>query len=222
MSEARTAGIEVIDRNGIRGTLDLSATQPDDNASPRVCVRLGGDARIFVATEKIIEGEDGRYRYPESFDEALLAQEKSSSDMSTQTPSGINAATIEKLVVPIVAEELRVEKRTVERGGVRIVKTVSERVETIDLPLMEEQTDVVRVPINRAVEIAPPVRYEGDVMIVPLLEEVVVVEKRLMLREELHIRKRQVEIRKPQQVILRREEANVERFRHDEGSEKTP
>lgn len=87
---------------------------------------------------------------------------------------------------------------------------------------MEEQTEIKRVPINRVVEAAPPVRYEGEVMIVPLLEEVIVTEKRLMLREELHIRKRQVETRKPQQVILRREEANIEHLRHDDDASESP
>ena len=38
------------------------------------------------------------------------------------------------------------------------------------------------------VEKPPPVRTEGDVLIVPVVEEVVV-ERRLMLSEELHIRR---------------------------------
>lgn len=37
---------------------------------------------------------------------------------------------------------------------------------------------------------APEIRTEGDVTIVPVLEEVLVVEKRLVLKEELHIRRR--------------------------------
>jgi stress response protein YsnF len=66
------------------------------------------------------------------------------------------------------------------------------------------------VPIERLVEEAIPVRYEGDTMIVSVLEEVLVVEKRLMLKEELHIRKRRVERHQPQCVTLRHEEARVE------------
>jgi len=49
-------------------------------------------------------------------------------------------------------------------------------------------------------------------MIVPILEEVVVVEKRLMLKEELHISKQRIETHKPQRVTLRSEEVNVERI----------
>ena len=54
-------------------------------------------------------------------------------------------------------------------------------------------------------------------MIVPLLEEVLVVEKRLMLKEELRITKRRVEDYQSQKVTLRSEEAVVERFEVPEG-----
>ena len=117
----------------------------------------------------------------------------------------------EPVVVPVIAEQLEISKREVERPGVRLIKTVSERTETVEVPLIEERTEVERVAVNRAVEIAPPVRYEGDTMIIPVLEEVLVIEKRLMLREELHIRKKQVEVRIPHHVVLRREHIEVER-----------
>jgi len=54
-------------------------------------------------------------------------------------------------------------------------------------------------------------------MIVPLLEEVLVVEKRLMLREEVRISKRRNETHRPQTVTLRKEDVNVERLEGDEG-----
>jgi uncharacterized protein (TIGR02271 family) len=116
----------------------------------------------------------------------------------------------EPIVIPVIAEELEVGTREVERLGVRLTKTVSERIETVDVPLMEERTAVERVTINRMVDAAPAVRYEGDAMIVPVLEEILVTEKRLILREELHIRKWQVEARQPQTVTLRREHVRVD------------
>ena len=54
----------------------------------------------------------------------------------------------------------------------------------------EETVEVTRVPIDKVVETAPEIRTDGDVTIVPVLEEVLVVEKRLVLKEELHIRRR--------------------------------
>jgi len=59
---------------------------------------------------------------------------------------------------------------------------------------------------------APESRIEGDVMIVPVLEEVVVVKKQLVLKEELHITRRRIAERDSRTVTLRREEATVERI----------
>ncbi len=218
MSEARREKLSVVDRNGTNGTLDLEAMPPDGKQSRLVLVRFRERAQAFISSDALVERKEGGYYYPDSFDEAAMtaqqssAPAQSSAQMTTNSPVAMN----EQRVVPILEEELLVEKRQIERGGVRIVKTVSERTETIDLPLMEEQTEVERVAINRIVETAPPVRYEGDVMIVPLLEEVIVTEKRLMLREEIRIRKRQFETHKPQEVVVRREEATIERFRSDD------
>ncbi|MGE5524061.1 MAG: YsnF/AvaK domain-containing protein [Rhodospirillaceae bacterium] len=118
----------------------------------------------------------------------------------------------EKAVIPVVQEELDVRKRRVETGGgARVVKTVEEREALVDEALLREEVDVERVPVNRAVDAPVAVRYEGDTMIVPVLEEVLVVEKRLMLKEEIRITRRKSEFRQPQRVMLRREHAAVER-----------
>jgi uncharacterized protein (TIGR02271 family) len=116
-------------------------------------------------------------------------------------------------VIPVIEEVLDVQKRRVETGGVRINKKVSEREERIDEPVWQEEVDVRRVAINRVVDgPAPESRTEGDVMIVPVLEEVVVVKKQLVLKEELHITRRRIAERDSRTVTLRREEATVERI----------
>ena len=70
--------------------------------------------------------------------------------------------------------------------------------------------DVVRVPIDRVVERAPEVRTEGDVTIVPVLEEVMFVEKKLVLKEELHIRRRTETETVDVPITLRRQRVVVE------------
>jgi len=112
--------------------------------------------------------------------------------------------------VPVVHEVLDVQKRWVETGRVRVKKVVYQREEVVDEPLLREEVEVERIAINRAVDGPVAVRHEGDVMIVPILEEVLVVEKRLVLKEELHIRRRQVQESHPQRITLRTEEATVE------------
>jgi uncharacterized protein (TIGR02271 family) len=115
-------------------------------------------------------------------------------------------------VIPVIEEQLQVGKKVVETGNVRINKIVHEEEVNVETPVVVEKLDIERIPINQYVESAPPaVRYEGDVMIVPILEEVVVVEKRLRLVEELRITKRQEHTKVSQPVVLRREEVTVER-----------
>jgi uncharacterized protein (TIGR02271 family) len=113
-------------------------------------------------------------------------------------------------VVPVIREELKVDKRTEETGVTRIRKTVQERQETVDVPLRVDEVEVERVPVGRYVDAPVEVRQEGDTTIIPVLEEVLVVEKRLLLKEELHVRKRSREVRDRREVTLRGEKAVVE------------
>lgn len=131
-----------------------------------------------------------------------------------ETLEAMNARTNEQgeIVVPLIAEEISIGKRIVETGGMRVRKTVREDVQTINEPILREHIEVERVPLNQYVETAPAIRYEGEVMIVPVLEEVVVTEKRLLLREEIRLVKRREELSNVQEVTLRREEISVEEF----------
>lgn len=115
-------------------------------------------------------------------------------------------------VIPVIEESAVVTKRRVERGGVRIIKRVHEREEIVDEVLQQERITVERVLMNQPVDHAPAVRRDGDTLIIPIIEEVMVVEKRLMLKEELRVTMRKESRRQPQSVILRREEAVIERI----------
>lgn len=113
--------------------------------------------------------------------------------------------------IPLVAEEVAVETRPVKTARVTVQTRTEERREWVEATLRREDVTVERIPIGRVVEEAPAVREEGDVLIVPVLEEQIVVEKRLLLKEELHIRKtvRLEDVREP--VTLRSETATVTR-----------
>jgi uncharacterized protein (TIGR02271 family) len=115
-------------------------------------------------------------------------------------------------VIPVVEEILDVRQRRVETGRVRITKIVHEREEEVKAPRVREEVTIERVTLNRMVDAPISMRQEGDTFIIPLLEEVVVVEKRLMVKEELRITKRRIEEPASQQVTLRREEVIVERL----------
>ncbi len=203
---SRIDQLHVTDKNGVRGTIDVSAGPPFDGDGAQVLVRLEDGRAVVVPTSELVPRKGNGYFLPISITEL----EESNTDDVT-APEKVQP-TRDLLVVPIIEEELSVEKREVETGRVRITKTVRERQEVVDEPLLQEEADIRRVAINRIVDGPVPVRYEGDTMIVPLLEEVIVTEKRLMLKEELHISVRQSEGRNPQSVTLRSEEAVIERL----------
>ena len=141
--------------------------------------------------------------------------------MSSTTPEHIPQ---EGLRIPVIEEQLAVGTRVVETGrGVRIHKTVSEQPVTIDERLARDEVDVRHVPVDRivALEEAPATRYEGDTLVVPVLEEVLVVERRLRIKEELHITRVRHEEHYRDTVPLKAERIEVERF-DEAGTPPTP
>ena len=129
-----------------------------------------------------------------------------------QTPPEDNAA----VVIPVIQEQITFDKKIVETGKVRISKRISQHEELIDVPLLREQVNVERVPINQVVDAPPQVRHEGDTMIIPVVEEQVFYQKRLVLVEELRVRKQIIEEHKPQQITLMKEEVEIRRTAENE------
>ncbi len=114
-------------------------------------------------------------------------------------------------VIPLTQEELSVTTRKVETGRVRVSTRTLEHTGYALADLYQEDIKVEHVPIGREVDVAPPIREEGDTVIIPIVQEIMVVEKRLVVREEVRItRKRSVEAFE-QPVQLRTMVADVER-----------
>ena len=147
---------------------------------------------------------------------SLSTTTSSSSKREDSRPSGTEGqaspSAAEEVVVPVIQEELEIQKQAVETGRVRVTKRVHERDELVDVPIVREEAEIERVPIGRLLEGPVSMRQEGGILIIPVVEEVLVVEKRLRLKEELHVRKRQRESQTPQRVRLRQEEAMIERL----------
>lgn len=112
-------------------------------------------------------------------------------------------------VIPVVEERARIETRDRVVGRVRVrTETRSEDVELLDT-LRSSRVEVERVPVDAFVDEAPEVREEGGVTIIPVLEEVLV--RRLVLREEIHVRRIDEEREVRETVTLRTQEAIIER-----------
>jgi uncharacterized protein (TIGR02271 family) len=120
------------------------------------------------------------------------------------------------LVIPVVEEQLEVARERVETGRVRISKSVESREVVVDDPLKRETVRVEHVPINQVVTgDIPQVREEGDVTVIPILEERIVTRTELVLVEEVRIHRDHSEYHDPQRVTLRKEVVAVERFGED-------
>ena len=110
--------------------------------------------------------------------------------------------------IRLAKEELVVEKRDVSSTVHISTRTVSEDV-TVDEMLQQTSAEVVRVPIDRHVDEAPQIEQRGDTMVIPVFEEVLV--KRILLREELHVKVVATQTPHRETVSLRRQEPIVER-----------
>lgn len=117
-----------------------------------------------------------------------------------------------EVIVPVIEELVTVNKKVVETARVTLSKKVNESTESFEIPLKQEEIVIKRVPKNEWVDAMPPAtRQEGEVMIIPVLKEVAVIEKRMMLVEEIHISKLETEKTETQEVLVRKEEVDVRR-----------
>jgi uncharacterized protein (TIGR02271 family) len=115
-------------------------------------------------------------------------------------------------VLPLLAEEVTVSKQTVETGRVQVSRIIHEREQLIDELLAHEAAEIDRIPIDRRIDTMPPVREEGDTIVIPIVEEVLVIERRLLLREEVHVRRVRTTERHRESVTVRYHEAVVTRL----------
>ena len=124
----------------------------------------------------------------------------------------------EDLRIPLQVEEVSVSRREIKKANVQIALTTGTRELLIDEELTHARVAFERVPIDRVVEVAPPIRQEGDITIIPVVEEVVVVERRLVLKEEVRVQRVSTKERHQESVVLRQQEAVITREQPDSQS----
>jgi uncharacterized protein (TIGR02271 family) len=195
---------DVVGEGGLSGII-VSAI--DSQELEHILLRLNGEHEIWVP-KNLLEGRpDGTYYVPLSHDQvkAVFAGRDSES------------LTSPIYILPVVAEKLKVGRRKIDTGAVRVHKIVHEKQETVDEPTIREEVEVQHVPVNRVIEKPMEIRREGDTLVIPIVEEIIVIEKRLVLKEEVQITSRPRIVHDPLQVTLKQEEAVIERI--DESSQ---
>lgn len=115
----------------------------------------------------------------------------------------------------VLEEQANIDKKVVESGKVFIHKKVHETDEEISVPISHEAVTIKKVPVNKYVDVAPSVRNEGNTTIIPVIKEVLVVEKKLLLVEEVHVIKDIIEENEQHTIPLRKEEIEVERYKRE-------
>ena len=198
--------VQVMRDDGQQGTVVQRITKAE--AAPQLVIAFADGSHLVVPEDVLVAQPDGTYHL--RLNQSALKE--------SVTALGAD----EPLVIPVVAEELTVEKRQVTRGTVRIHTRVETREEVVDEPLQHEEVTVERVPVNALVDGETPTpHYENEVFVIPILEEVLVVQKRLVLKEEIRVTRRRTTVSRPQQVTLRREVVEIERTASSEPSAPT-
>lgn len=190
-------GAAVIDASGNRASV-ASVQQHGDDLN--AWVQLAEGMQALVPASLFVRQDDGTFRLPFTFH--IPNDSRQPMQMS----------------FPVMEEEVQVAKRVIDTGrGVRVHKSVTQREQVVDQTLLHDELSIEHVPVGRVVEEdnLPQTRYEGDTLVVPVLEEVLVVQKQMLLKEEVRITRQRREVQAPQSVSLRSEHVTVERF--DEG-----
>lgn len=124
----------------------------------------------------------------------------------------LDSVTQELMVIPIIKEEVVLDKQVIENGKVSVSKKILEEDFNTIMPVIHEEVIIERIQLDIFIEGVPPItRVEGETTIIPIFKEVYV--KRLLLVEELHITKQKTINNININEKIRRNEVTVER--HD-------
>jgi uncharacterized protein (TIGR02271 family) len=228
----------VVDRDNNKiGTVD--AVWEDHTGQPAyLAVRTGwlgfGKAHVVPADEAQVNEEKKRIRLPytsdtvkdaPSFDSQDDINEESDFTISShfgthrhweqeREPRAPEASGTERTEsaenIPLREEELKVGKREVEYGGVRLRKIV--RTETVNKPveLSREEIVIERVPASGESTVQPNAQFTEEEIYIPLRREEAVVEKTARTREQVRIGKRRETEQQNIQEEVRREDVEIE------------
>ena len=115
------------------------------------------------------------------------------------------------IVIPLHTEGLSIDRRPIVRGTIRVDVRTHTREQVVDELLEHERVEIERVPIDRMIETMPDIREEGDTTIIPVVEEVIVTERRLVLKEEIRLRRVRTTERHHETIVLRSQDADIVR-----------
>ena len=115
------------------------------------------------------------------------------------------------VTLKLAEEQIELTKQKVVDGRVRVTRSTTEHDEVINTLLNKEKVEVEHVAKAQHIESMPEIREENGVLIVPVVEEEIVVVRKLVLKEEIHIRKVQETVPFQEVVTRRKQQVNIEK-----------
>jgi stress response protein YsnF len=116
-----------------------------------------------------------------------------------------------RVVLPLLKETLTTSRNQIAGNIVRVATVTREQEHFVDEELSHQHVEIERVPVGRQVDAIPPVREEGDTTVLPVMEEVIVIERRLILKEEIRVTRVRSTERQRERVVLRKQDAVISR-----------
>lgn len=113
--------------------------------------------------------------------------------------------------IPIIEEEVQLHRRTVDAATVRLDVRIAQELARVEELLLREEVEITRTPVRRDVDAPEQPRWEGEVLVVPVMEEVLVVRKQLRVTEEVRVARRQSHAPVEQTVPLAKQSLHVAR-----------
>jgi len=115
-------------------------------------------------------------------------------------------------ILRLYAEEASITRETVETGRLHVGKHTRTRDELVETDLLREAVEVTTVPVGAIIDAMPAIRDDGETLVIPIVEEFLVVERKLRLKEELHVRRIRTTEHHRETVTLHYQEADVTRL----------
>ena len=196
--------------DGRLGTVDEVMTRPDTGELATLLVRRDATGEQITISTDLIESVPSRRTVRLRVGRNQLSVGAGTEPGPSTPEARERVEEGEQVRVPIAEERLVPGTRPVQLGEIRVHKRVEEREDVIRQPLTRDEVTIERVRVSRPVEGPVAPREEGEWLIVPIVEEVLVVRKRLMVTEEIRIRRRPVTEEQEIRETVRRERAEVE------------
>lgn len=212
-----TAGMNVVAQDGPVGTVvSVPRVEIDDPTLPADIIVLAnpesagpGEEEVLRVPREMVERVEG--------DTVYLNADRRSVPRASSAVAATHRLKTDASPVTVKAHEevVDVTPRVVERGYVSIRKKVGEYLDEQTLQLAQHEVQIDHVPIDEIVPEYIEPYMDGDVYVVPVIEEEVVIQRRLRLKEEIRVHRSVVERTETIQTPFRRERVVVTEHHYD-------